>query len=43
LQAALTLANEPEMGTLAFLIERALDEAQATQFAALVPQKQFGE
>jgi hypothetical protein len=25
LQAALTLANEPDMGTLAYLIERALD------------------
>jgi hypothetical protein len=33
LQAALTLANELEMGTLAYLIERALDEAQAAQFA----------
>jgi hypothetical protein len=35
LQAALTLANELEMGTLAYLIERALDEAQAAQFASL--------
>jgi hypothetical protein len=39
LQAALTLANELEMGTLACLIERALDEAQAAQFAALLPKK----
>jgi hypothetical protein len=39
LQAALTLANELEMGTLAYLIERALDEAQAAQFASLAPQK----
>jgi hypothetical protein len=37
LQAALTLANELQMGTLAYLIERALDEAQAAQFAALLP------
>jgi hypothetical protein len=39
LQAALTLANELEMGTLAYLIERALDEAQAAQFASLSPRK----
>jgi hypothetical protein len=32
LQAALTLANELEMGTLGYLIERAIDEAQAAQF-----------
>jgi hypothetical protein len=41
LQSALTLANELEMGTLAYLIERALNEAQAVQFSALLPQK-FG-
>jgi hypothetical protein len=39
LQAALTLANEVQMGTLAYLIERALDEAQATQFSTLLPRK----
>jgi len=39
LQTALTLANELEMGTLAYLIERALDEAQAAQFASLISQK----
>jgi hypothetical protein len=39
LRAALTLANGLQMGTLAFLIERAVDEAQAAQFAALLPQK----
>jgi hypothetical protein len=39
LQAALTLADGLQMGTLAYLIERALDEAQAAQFAAIVPRK----
>ena len=34
--AALTLANELQMRTLPYLIERALDEAQAAQFAALL-------
>jgi hypothetical protein len=39
LNAALTLADELQMGALAYLIERALDEAQAAQFASLAPQK----
>jgi hypothetical protein len=30
------------MGTLACLIERALDETQAAQFAGLLPQKASG-
>jgi hypothetical protein len=33
------LANELEMGSLAYLIERALDEAQAEHFSTLLPQK----
>jgi hypothetical protein len=40
LQAALTLANELEMGALAYLIEGALDEAQAAQFSSLLPRGQ---
>jgi hypothetical protein len=39
LNSALTLADELQMGALAYLIERALDEAQAAQFASLGPQK----
>jgi hypothetical protein len=43
LHAALTLANDLEMGTLGYLIERAIDEAQAAQFASLSPQKATAE
>jgi hypothetical protein len=39
LQSALTLADELQMGTLAYLIERALDEARSAQFASLASQK----
>jgi hypothetical protein len=39
LQAVLILANELQMGTAAYLIERALDEAQAAPFASLLPQQ----
>jgi hypothetical protein len=39
LHAALTLANDLEMGTLGYLIERAIDEAQAAQFVSLSPRK----
>src|SRR2546423_15654397 len=44
LQTGLTLANDLDMGTLAYLIERALEEAQAAQLAVLVPhQATLGE